>query len=152
QRDRIDLLPIATGARRRRAGFADKAQAMLAYRGRGAFATWTGRFLEDYVEDAVVPVPHDGVALACTPEWEAASFAALRHFAAPRLRQVERPVAVIKGERGSAVRVSDDQLRRYKPDLTIETVAGTTHFLPMERPDVVQDRLRAALAARAQEP
>ena len=33
--------------------------------------------------------------------------------------------------------------------LRIETVPGTTHFLPMERPDLVQAGLREAIAAPA---
>jgi hypothetical protein len=33
--------------------------------------------------------------------------------------------------------------------LAIEVVAGTTHFLPMERPDLVRAALIAAVAARA---
>ena len=31
-----------------------------------------------------------------------------------------------------------------KPDLTIETVPGSTHFLPMERADLVRDALMDA--------
>jgi hypothetical protein len=33
--------------------------------------------------------------------------------------------------------------------ISIETVAGTTHFLPMERPDLVKKALRAAIEGRA---
>jgi pimeloyl-ACP methyl ester carboxylesterase len=152
RRNRIEWVPIARAANRRRRRFDDKAQAVAAYRGRGAFGTWTGDFLADYVEDGFVPQPQDGVALACAPEWEASSFAGLRFFAAPLLRRVMRPVAILGAEQRSTLRLPLAALTRYKPDLSLEVVPGSTHFLPMEQPELVRERLRAALAARAQEP
>jgi pimeloyl-ACP methyl ester carboxylesterase len=146
--DRIALLPIALGAARRRARFASKAAALNAYRRRGAFATWQEAFLADYVEDGFVAAD-EGVRLSCTPQWEAASFAALRHDGAALVGRVRRPTLIIRAERETTVREDERRLRRLNPDLKIEQVAGTTHFLPMERPELVRDRLRAALEARA---
>lgn len=146
---RIPRLPIAQGAARRRASFASKQEAMEAYRGRAIFASWADPFVDDYVEDGFVADPHNGVTLACAPEWEAATFAGLRHYAAALLARVKCPVSILKPEREAAVRVDEALLRRFKPDVEIETVPGTSHFLPMEQPDLVRDRLRAALANRA---
>jgi pimeloyl-ACP methyl ester carboxylesterase len=146
--DRIALLPIALGAARRRTGFGSKAEALAAYRGRAAFATWQEAFLADYVEDGFVAAG-EGVRLSCTPQWEAASFAALRHDGAALVGRVRRPTLIIRAERETTVREDEARLRRLNPDLKIEQAAGTTHFLPMERPELVRDRLRAALEARA---
>jgi pimeloyl-ACP methyl ester carboxylesterase len=145
---RIPRLPIAQGAAKRRTDFASKDAAVEAYRGRGAFATWQGAFLADYVEDGFRANGNGGVALTCAAAWEAATFASLRHYAAALLARVKQPVTILKAETVSAVRLPTEKLTGFKPDLVVETVAGSTHFLPMEQPDLVRDRLRAALAAR----
>lgn len=145
---RIPRLPIAQGAARRRSEFASKQDAAGAYRGRAIFASWDDRFVHDYVEDGFTDDPHNGVTLSCAPEWEAATFAGLRHYAAPLLARVKCPVTILKAETEAAVRVDEALLRRFKPDVVIETVPGASHFLPMEQPDLVRARLRAALAAR----
>jgi pimeloyl-ACP methyl ester carboxylesterase len=145
---RIPRLSIAQGAAKRRTDFPSKQDAADAYRGRAIFATWADPFIEGYVEDGFVPAAHNGVTLACASQWEAATFAGLRHYAAPLLGRVKCPVTILKPERDPAIRVDDALLHRYKPDVVIETVPGTSHFLPMEQPDLVRDRLRAALEAR----
>lgn len=145
---RIEALPIARGARRRRAWFATKREAVEAYRGRGAFATWTGRFLDDYVEDGFAPTP-DGVTLACAAAWEAATFASSRHNGADLLARVNVPATILIGEKGSVARAVDDAASRTPARRSVEVVPGTTHFLPMERPDIVRQRLIAALEARS---
>jgi len=145
--DRIALLPIAIGAARRRAGFPSKADAIAAYRGRSIFATWRDGFLDDYVEDGFAP-DGAGVSLTCTPAWEAASFAALRHDGAALLGRLRLPATLLKAETASTVRETEARLRRLKPDLRIEHIAGTTHFLPMEQPDLVRQYLARALEAR----
>lgn len=144
---RITNLPIAAGAKRRRADFATKGDAVNGYRGRGAFATWTGSFLEDYVEDGFVPGPR-GVRLACTPAWESTSFASLNHYAAGLLTHVRQPVTLIRAAEGSSVRLSDAEFKRLKPDITVETVPGSTHFVPMEQPDLIRTHLRDLLDRR----
>src|SRR5262249_43485216 len=125
--DRIAGLPIAQGALRRRNRFASKQEALAAYRGRGAFATWGEAFLADYVEHGFREAAA-GVELTCAPLWEATSFAALRHDVAALLGRVRVPALILKGERDSTVREREARLRRLKPDLMIETVPGTTHF------------------------
>lgn len=146
---RIKGLPIAHGASRRRAWFASKREAVDAYRGRGAFATWVGRFLEDYVEDGFAPMPDgDGVTLTCAAAWEAATFASSGHNGADLLARVPVPATILIGEKNSVSRSADDAASRTTARRTVETVPGTTHFLPMERPDLVRQRLLAALESR----
>jgi len=146
---RIEGLPIARGARRRRAWFASKQEALEAYRGRGAFATWVDRFLDDYVEDGFTPMPdEDGVTLTCAPAWEAATFASSRHNGADLLARVPVPATILVGEKGSVSRSVDDAASRTTARRTVEIVPGTTHFLPMEQPDLVRQRLIAALESR----
>jgi pimeloyl-ACP methyl ester carboxylesterase len=147
--DRIALLPIAQGAARRRGRFATKPDAVTAYRARPTFAGWAPGFLEGYVEDGFVPAEDGGIRLSCTPSWEATSFAALRHDIPALLGRIRVPVTILRAERESTVRESEARLRRLKPDLEIETVPGSSHFLPMEQPEPVRAHLLAALEARS---
>jgi len=145
---RAPLLPIAQGALRRRSTFPDKAAVLAAYRGRGAFASWRDAFLVDYVEDGFVASP-EGVRLACAPLWEGSTFTSLQHYAAALLARLRCPVTILKAAIRPAVMESDGRLYRFKPDLALEVVPGSTHFLPMEQPELVRARLRAALERRA---
>lgn len=137
-------MPIAQGALRRRAVFESREAAFKAYRGRGAFKTWPEAVIADYVAGGFVDTPDGKVALACPPEWEASSYAAQGHDPWRALRKVKAAVRILKAEHGSTCRASAAELRRRHPGLMMETVAGSTHFLPMERADLVRDALMDA--------
>ena len=137
-------MPIARGAMRRRSVFESREAAFAAYKGRGAFRTWPDAAVADYVAGGFVDRPDGKVELACPPEWEASSFAAQGHNPWAALRRIQAPIHILKAEKGSTCRGSVGELKRRKPDLTIETVPGSTHFLPMERADLVRDALMDA--------
>ena len=140
--------PMVQGALRRRATFADKAAALEAYRGRGAFRTWSEAQLADYVEAGFVPTEDGQVTLACAPAWEASNFASYDPDIYPALVAEPCPIRILRAETGSTCRIED-----RIPQITasgrvrVETVAGTSHFLPMERPDLVRQALWAAALA-----
>jgi pimeloyl-ACP methyl ester carboxylesterase len=137
-------MPIAQGALRRRAVFDSREAALAAYKGRGAFKTWPEGVIADYVAGGFVDTPGGKVTLACTPQWEASSFAAQGHNPWGALRRVKAPIRVLRAEKGSTCRGSPADWQRRNRDVRIETVAGSTHFLPMERPDLVRDALMDA--------
>jgi pimeloyl-ACP methyl ester carboxylesterase len=141
-----DSQPMVLAARKRRAVFPDKASVIASYTGKGAFQTWPARILADYVEAGFVADPDGGVRLACDPGWEASSFGAHGQDTwAPRML-VQCPVRILLAEFGSTCRIGDgvEFFGGFK-SVTHETIAGTSHFLPMERPDLVERELRAAL-------
>ena len=136
---RWDNGPMAEGARRRKPVLESRSGALDNYRGKGGFATWTEEALEAYV-DGGFRVQDDGsLILKCRPDREAEVFAAsLTHGAFDRLQELSCPVRIIAGE------VTDthphailEQYLSVIPDATAEILAGTTHFIPMERPDLV---------------
>lgn len=137
-------MPIAQGALRRRNTFDSREAAFAAYKGRGAFKTWPDAAVADYVAGGFIDLPDGKVTLACAPEWEASSFAAHGHNPWRALRKVKAPVRILKAEHGSTCRGGATALKRRKPDLRVETVPGSTHFLPMERPDLVREALMDA--------
>jgi pimeloyl-ACP methyl ester carboxylesterase len=139
--------PLVQGALRRRPTFPSKAAALAAYEGRGAFKTWRREQIEDYVADGFVETAAGEVTLSCAPAWEASNFRTHNYdpwaaFAASRC-----PIDIRRAAEGSTCRL-DDRAGPLTADgrVTVETVPGTSHFLPMERPDVVAAALRRAVA------
>ena len=139
--------PLHQGALRRRAEFPSRHAALEAYRGRGAFATWPNDILADYVAGGFRDLPGGGVRLACDPAWEASSYASHDHDARGAFGLSVCPIAVLRAETGSTCRI-DDEIVDLTADgrIAVETVPGTTHFLPMERPDLATSTLAGALA------
>jgi pimeloyl-ACP methyl ester carboxylesterase len=135
--------PLAQAALRRKPRFASRAAAAAAYRGRGAFRTWPDAVLEDYLQDGLRDLPDGGVELACAPAWEAANFAAFA-MSDPRVG-LRAGVRVLRAELGSTCAL--DPAAAAAAGVRLESVPGTTHFLPMERPDTVQAALREAVCA-----
>ena len=131
-------IPLVKSALRRRAVFESREQAMAAYTGRGAFRGWPEIMLADYLADGLVET-EDGLTLACPPEWEASNYAAQSHDPWRALKRLDRPVHILKGEAGSTSHVPERP--RGLPHVTVETVAGGTHFFPMLKADVARDAL-----------
>ena len=140
--------PMVQAARRRRAAFPSPSAAFDSYRGRGAFRTWPDAILNDYLTDGLRDLPGGGVTLACAPEWEASGFAAHGHDTAAAIAALKCPTRILKAEQNSTCRLEPGD---FTPagGLNVEVVAGTTHFLPMERLDLVRSALSAAAAAKA---
>jgi pimeloyl-ACP methyl ester carboxylesterase len=135
-------MPIAQAAMRRRAVFDDREAVVAAYTGRGAFKTWPEAMLVDYVDGGFIDRDDGKVELACAPAWEASNYSAQGHDPWRAIKRVTGPVRILRAETGSTCRAGDSFARRGK-DVVIETVAGTSHFLPMERPDLVRDAIFA---------
>ncbi len=134
--------PIAEAAARRRPTFDSIEAAFAAYKGRGAFKSWTEVQLADYVAGGFsAKLDGDGVTLSCTPAWEAATFAGQAHDPWRALARVKSPVQVFKAERGSTCNATAAQLSRTNRRVNFLAVPGTSHFIPMERPDLVRDSL-----------
>jgi pimeloyl-ACP methyl ester carboxylesterase len=137
----LAYFPLAKGALRRRAVFADRQEAFSAYRGRGAFASWPETAVADYVSGGFVERSNGTVELACAPAWEASNFAAQANDPWRALSRLDRPISILKGERGSTCHVPDRiGLKRRFSHVRVETAPGG-HFFPMERPDVARDAI-----------
>lgn len=139
--------PLVQGALRRRAVFASREAAVTAYTGRGAFRTWDAQQLADYVADGFKD-RHDGqVELSCPPEWEASNFRSHAHDTWGAFAKARAPIRILRAEAGSTTRDGPElQALAASGAARVEVVPGTTHFLPMERPDLVRAVLREAVA------
>lgn len=139
---------LIRATQRRRAVFPSRADALKSYRGRGAFKTWPEPILTDYVDAGFHDLPDGQISLACTPAWEASSYAAQEQDSWDALKRSTCPVDIFRAETASTFHLDgspDDLGDRGR----ITTVPGTTHFLPMERPDLVQAALASAIDAPA---
>ena len=142
-RDSLHDSPLAVGARKRRPSFPGKAAAVEAYRGRGAFRTWSEAMLVDYVEDGFADTADGDVALTCAPAWEASNFTAQGHEPYAAFDAVNIPIRILRAENGSTCRLEGHEpILTRSGEVRVEVVPGTSHFLPMERPDLVVEVLR----------
>lgn len=140
---------LAAGAARRRPRFASRAEAVEKYRGRGGFRSWPAPWLDAYVEHGFVD-DENGVRLACEPAWESATFTHTEHNAWPGIRKLRCPVIALGSSHAStfapAARL---RLKALLPAAEVTTVTNTTHFLPMEYPQVVADAIRRLWSQQA---
>lgn len=132
---------LAEGALKRRSDFPSRDAALAAYRGRGAFRTWPEAPLADYVADGFRDRA-GGVTLACTGAWEASSYMAQDHDSWGALTRLSCPAAILRAGTGSTCALDASP----RDGITVETVPGTTHFLPFEVPERVRDAIRRAVA------
>ncbi len=141
-------IPMVAGALKRRRVFDDREQALIAYRGRGAFKGWPDSMIADYLKDGLVEtgqdgLTHEGLVLACTPEWEASNYTSQSHDPWRALDRLDKPIRVLGAETGSPCRITADP-RRVR---TVETIAGGNHFFPMVIPEITRAALIAACEA-----
>ncbi len=140
------LTPFAKGALNRRAQWPDRETVVRGYTGRGAFKTWPVDILADYVDGGTRVCADGTVELACAPAWEAANFSSHNHNFWPRLVKVTCPVTILRGAIGSTC--PEPRARALTARLSHvsdRAVDGATHFLPMERPDLVVETLRSVV-------
>jgi len=139
--------PIVAVAAKRRAIFPSRDAAFESYVGKGAFKTWPDNILADYVAGGFKDRPDGQVELACAPSWESSDFASQLNDCWRAFADSHCPVSILLGEKGSPAWLKADMPTVNQDGrIGVQTIAGTTHFLPMERPDLVQAALLAASA------
>ena len=135
--------PLAEMAKKRRADWPDTATVKKAYTGRGAFATWDEAFLDAYLQGGL-RTQKNGVRLACAPHWEAANFKGPQLDCQKYIRRLTVPFTLLIAEHGSTT-FFRRPFHDVAVDKKIETVSGTTHFLPMEVADYVRGEIIARI-------
>lgn len=138
--------PLVEGAARRRAEFPDREMMFKSYKGRGAFKTWPDHYIRNYVEGGSIVVSPEKTVLACAPAWESKTFTMGSSNVWGRAGKVKCPVKVLYAETNSTMRPQSEKIvRRKQPNWDIEQVPGSSHFLPMEFTELVQQNLRELL-------
>ncbi len=139
---------LEQAAGRRREVFPSRAEAIRSYTGRGAFRTWPDGILRDYVAAGFHDLPSGEVTLACAPAWEASGYAAHGHDPWAALRLTQCPIDILRAETASTFHIGEaSTLAGDRVQIT--TVPRSTHFLPMERTDLVQSALVEAISGKS---
>lgn len=141
--------PLVRGALRRNAFFDSREAALQSYSGRGAFKTWPEAVIADYLADGLMPRPEGGMTLCCSPAWEAANFISSYLFSpTDALTQPLADIRILRAAHESTCRWDEGAVVPPWPaHVKVESVPGTTHFLPMEVPELARAALREAIAA-----
>ncbi|MGB9339511.1 MAG: alpha/beta hydrolase [Polyangiales bacterium] len=137
------IVPIAKMAARRRMEFQSKEHAVENYVGKGAFRTWPRDWIEAYVDGGTVATETGTVRLSCDPAWESQSFAAATVSPYRALRKVRCPITLITREHSAPpfTHESRDAFMRCQPDTRLLVLEDATHFIPMERPEIVVEEI-----------
>ena len=133
-------------ARKRRNSFASRQEARDNFADKLPFSAWHPMAFEGYLDCGLIETT-EGTELACRPQDEVAIYqAATEHRVWDLLPNVEAPVTILAGE------FSDTHPAAFLtrtaeriPNSRFEVVAGTGHFLPMEKPDRVADQIELAV-------
>lgn len=138
--------PLPDAARNRRSLFPSRQAAVESYIGRGAFKTWKRSWIEDYI-DGGTRLRKDGqVELSCAPAWEARSFETAENDPWQQIEQLSCPTLLMYADKQSTCNPSGvEKYKQLQPDTTAYEVDGTTHFLPMERSELVAERILAMI-------
>jgi pimeloyl-ACP methyl ester carboxylesterase len=140
---------LSNGARRRRSVWASRGEMFERLRGKSPFDTWEEEFVRLYVDHGVADRPDGQVELLCPPEIEAQVYAhAAMSDGFAFLEKLAVPTLVIRGETSPTLadRSLAEAVRRL-PDGRAHTVAGSGHFVPMERSAAVAEALAEFLHA-----
>ncbi|RYF81259.1 MAG: alpha/beta hydrolase [Comamonadaceae bacterium] len=136
-----DQSPLVRGALRRNDRFDSPEAALASYRGRGAFKTWPESVIADYLVDGLQPQPDGAWRLSCAPAWEAANFMrAYRSGVGAAIAAQAGPLQVLRADIDSTCTWPD-----WPGHAQVSSVPGSTHFLPMEFPDIARAALQRAL-------
>jgi pimeloyl-ACP methyl ester carboxylesterase len=131
--------PMAERARKRRAGFSSPDEMYQSFRGRPPFDTWQDEALRLYCEEGTLAA-EGGVVLKCPPEYEARFYEAVGQFdRLDLIQKAEVQVRTLWGERSNVAPGKSPAPHGFGLPGEARIVKGTTHFIPMERPDVVVD-------------
>lgn len=127
------------------------------FTGRPPFGHWKQEVLDDYCRFGLKPDGKGTFRLACSPEAEAAVYAATASDSPyGDIAQLEIPVRVLRARQRPADLPSGDMsYSPTAPDLAAYFRQGDdlllpdhTHYIPMEDPDLVAEQIKQMLAAR----
>ena len=140
--------PLADAARRRTERFPSREAAFRNYFGKGPFTGWDDRVLSAYIEGGFRS-DGEGVRLRCAPESEAQFFLhASDHGVWERLGDIEHEVLLIAGEASNShPQPFLTRLAGRLPSVSTDVVPGASHFVPMEAPGLMADRIAGVITS-----
>jgi pimeloyl-ACP methyl ester carboxylesterase len=143
--------PMAARVKTRRIVWPSRDELFRSYRHREPYSTWCDEALRVYVDEGTFERPDGEIELLCPARVEAQVYAGAADFDAfEKLRRVKAPLLLMRGEHSTTFDAHRARLAmETAPQGRLVTVSGTSHFIPMERPEEVARLVVAELAAQA---
>lgn len=134
---------LAKGAKARRRVWAERSAVHESYARKSLFKAWAAGVLDDYLEDGLIE--RDGaVALACNPDWEAASFMAQAHDFWRAVAHSPGPVSVLGADHAGSTLFGGAASRFKRLNAALRLHKGAGHLLPLEAPEIAAAFVREA--------
>ena len=129
--------------KKRRRDWKSKEEIFNSYKNKLIFKTWTETSIRNYIEGGTELVG-DETRLTCDPLWEAATFSSWKHDAMGLIDKLNCPITLLQAEFNSTAR-GDGPIKLMKQDKlgVHKIVKGSTHFLPMEFPDIIKEEINS---------
>jgi pimeloyl-ACP methyl ester carboxylesterase len=141
---------LMAAAKRRRSSFASLREAFDTYRPRAAFRSVSSEYLWSYVNGAFDRSATGEYELRCTIPWEYRTFETNEPWPWWAIAKARTPGTVLLGERYSTCPPSARTiLKLLRPNWRQSVTPGTTHLLPLEKPESVVNAIIEAVDACA---
>jgi pimeloyl-ACP methyl ester carboxylesterase len=141
--------PMAAKTRTRRLVWSSREELYASFRDRSPYDTWTAESLETYVNEGTFERPDGEIELFCPGRIEAQVYehaAGMNGFAC--LRSLALPILIVRGEHSDSFDVARaEKAARLAPESRAVTIPNATHYIPMEKPEVVAELILAEFAA-----
>ena len=148
----VHRLPFYETVPRRRAVWPERAPLLAALRETAPFASLPSEALEDFMASGVLERADGAFELACDPAWEVQTYAAQSNNVWPLLDRVQCPIDVLRAAKGStSLRAAAWLLQMSTPETKIEQIVGASGVLPLQQPDLVQERILAMAGLQVSE-
>jgi pimeloyl-ACP methyl ester carboxylesterase len=133
------VMEVAAAARRRRSRWPSRDRMFDSYSSRAPFNQWDAEVLRLYVEKGTHQVGDGEVELKCPPEIEAQVFEGYLELDAWSLAPyVKAEALVLMGSETEPIySFAASELARRLGRARLRVVEGASHFLPLERPELV---------------
>lgn len=138
---------LAASARRRRADFGSRPEALHRFAGRPPLDVFRADTLWWYIEEGFADTPDGGITLRCRPEDEAATFEAAAKPLTSHMADIDIPVHLAVGGRDPSPGPADFGRLAVTalPNGMLHELAHLGHFGPFQDPDLLADEISVAL-------
>ena len=134
---------MSEATKKRRRYWKNKEEIFNSYKNKLIFKTWTETTIRNYIEGGTELIG-DEIRLTCDPLWEAATFSSWKHDAMGLIDKLNCPITLLQAEFNSTAR-GEGPIKLMKQDKlgVHKIVKGSTHFLPMEFPDIIKEEINS---------
>ena len=145
---RVHLSDLVESALERRDRWPNRRAAFDRYRKKEVFRRWSDESLRDYIRYGTKAVAGDQIGLRYRKEWEARIYSLVPTDIWQMIPRLTQPTLAIRAADSDTLLPSAWQLwQRLQPEAHFVTLPDVSHLAPMEKPDLVAQRVLDFLKA-----